>query len=200
MLAWIAFIVLILGMSLRITNVSSAVVFYSNTFSFFTVQSNLLVLSWITIAVLFHNKEKKPFLLDPKIHGAIVSYISIVFIVFTIFLAPFYHPTGLEAVYNILAHFIVPIAFIIDWLITGTEVEYEWKLVVYWLIYPFFYLVYTMIRGYFFTGWYPYYFLDAGNSSIVFFMIAVSGVSIFCLFISCLFIFMNRKIYKSRNK
>ena len=193
-LAWIALTALFLHLLIEDGGGSVA-----NTFSFFTVQSNTLVLLWITLAVAFHNKDQKPFLLNPAIHGAIMLYISIVFLVFTIILAPSYHPTGFEAVYNILAHYIIPIAFFIDWIITGNDVEYEWKNVIYWLIYPFFYLVYTLIRGYF-TGWYPYFFLDPNFSSIGFFIIALAGVSFFCLFVTCIFILLNRRIYKSRNK
>jgi len=115
-------------------------------FSTYTFQTNLWVVSWITIAVLYSKKEEKPFILGPIVHGAVVLYITITLVLFALLLQMFYFPTDpREIIVNILAHYLVPILFIIDWGLNQKDEKYEKKHALYWLIYPYLYLAYSAI-------------------------------------------------------
>ena len=115
-------------------------------FSTYTFQTNLWVVSWITIAVLYSKKEEKPFILGPIVHGAVVLYITITLVLFALLLQMFYFPTDPMAILvNILAHYLVPILFIIDWILNQKDEKYEKKHALYWLIYPYLYLAYSAI-------------------------------------------------------
>lgn len=166
--------------------------------SFYTVQTNLMVLLWSTIAVFFTNKKKNPLILGPIVRGGITVYITITFLIFVILLQPFYIPIEPLPIFtNILAHYIVPILFIIDWIFTETKNKYEKRYAFYWLSYPFFYLAYSLIQG-LITGFYPYYFIDLSIvGPLVFLFAAVLGVLFYS--VGRLYIYMNKKIYPKRS-
>ncbi|MFX0071174.1 MAG: Pr6Pr family membrane protein [Candidatus Hermodarchaeota archaeon] len=198
---WFSILIRILLDIESILNGSDAVFLLCNTFSYFTVQSNVFIAIWLTLIIIYRNKDEKPSCLSSIIQGALTLYITVTFLVFAIFLSAIYHPTGWEAVINITMHYIIPIAFIIDWLITGTDVQYKWKYILYWLIYPLSYLVYTLIRG-FFINFYPYPFLNLNIlslSELIFYIIILVCLTIL---LSSLYIFVNNMIYnkKSSNK
>ncbi|TFF97729.1 MAG: hypothetical protein EU541_07825 [Promethearchaeota archaeon] len=167
-------------------------------FCFYTVQTNLMVLIWITLAIIYTRKDEKPFILGPVVRGGITVYITITFLVFVTLLQPFYFPTDPVGItVNILAHYVVPIFFIIDWIITERKKRYEKKYALYWLSYPLFYLGYSLIQG-LITGFYPYYFIDLnaiGPFVILFSML----LALLFYIIGRLYIFLNLKLFeKSR--
>jgi len=115
-------------------------------FSTYTFQTNLWVVSWITIAVLYSKKEEKPFILGPIVHGAVVLYITITLVLFALLLQMYYLPSDpKEIIVNLFAHYLVPILFIIDWVLNQKDEKYEKKFALYWLIYPYIYLAYSAI-------------------------------------------------------
>ena len=128
-----------------------------------------------------------------------MSYITVTFIIFALFLSPYYQPTGIEGVLNILSHYIIPIAFIIEWFLTESDTEYEWSYIGYWMIYPFIYLTYVLIRGYL-TGLYPYYFIDLNYISIITLVLVVIALTVFFFLLGSLYITLNRKIYNAKIK
>lgn len=172
---------------------------YGNAFSYYTTQTNLIVAVWVTIAVVYHKNDEKPFILSPSIHGAITGYISITFIIFALLLSAYYQPTGIEAFTNISMHYIIPIMFIIDWFISECDVQYQYSWLIYWLIYPFIYLAYSVIRGYI-TGFYPYYFIDLNHITVYDLILFTIALTIFYLLITSIYITLNRKIYSKRNE
>ena len=136
-------------------------------FSTYTFQSNLWVVSWLTIALLYTKKEEKPFILGPIVRGAVTLYITVTLIIFAVLLQMFYSPTEpMEIIVNILAHYLVPILFIIDWALTQKEEEYEKKYALYWLIYPFSYLGYSVIVE-LTTGVNIYYFISINRYGLL---------------------------------
>ncbi|MCK4382418.1 MAG: hypothetical protein KAW66_03910, partial [Candidatus Lokiarchaeota archaeon] len=65
-----------------------------NSFKAFTMQTNLMVTIWLTLAILWHNKPETLEKISGLLKGAFTLYITITFIFFAILLAPFYQPTG----------------------------------------------------------------------------------------------------------
>ncbi len=130
----------------------------ANFFSYFTIESNILVfvtllLSAIAVAWSRNNK------LD-ELRSAVTVYILVVGIGFSFLLA------GLEDVAltavpwdNIVLHYIIPAAVAIDFLIDRPKRKLGFKQSLLWLLFPMAYLAYSLIRGAV-IGWYPYPFLD----------------------------------------
>ena len=183
---------------LIITGGGNVIESFSNSISYYTFQSNLMVVLWLTLALIYKNRDTIPKFLASPVRGAITLYITITFIVFATVLAPYYHPTGLALYNNYVSHYFLPIAFIIDWLITEMEFEYKWNYIIYWSFYILFYLIYTLIRGYF-TGFYPYLFVNLNSISIL--QLTINIIILMCIALSLglVYIYVNRKIYKKKN-
>lgn len=199
-LSWIATIVLSIINSILISIETANIVYFFNSISYYTVQSNFLVLLWITVAVIYEKKEDKPFFLKPIVQGAITVYITFTFIVFALVLQPLAEPSA-DLVYNIrniLVHYLIPIMFIIDWVVTGHEEQYEWKYELYWLIYPLGYLAYTLIRGVI-INWYPYFFFNFNTQGIPLVIIFSIALSLLFIFLIAVYIFVNRKLHARKN-
>ena len=161
---------------------------------YFTMQTNLMIVVWWTLAILWYNKPETLEKITGKIKGAFTLYITVTFLVFAIALSFLYHPTGFAAFSNYVLHYIAPIAFIVDWVLTETEVTYEWKYILYWVVYPLGYLTFAMIHGAITKpADYLYPFLNVSEMGTTFFAIAICLLVVVFLGLSSLYIFINRK-------
>lgn len=168
-----------------------------NSFKSFTMQTNLFVTVWLTLAILWHNKPETLKKISGLLKGAFTVYITITLIFFAILLAPFYQPTGWAAFSNLVLHYITPIAFIVDWILTETKLRYKWKYLLFWVFtYPVCYQAFVIIHG-IFTGNYIYYFFNINA-------LGISGVAIFVsiifttgIVLGSLYIAINRKRTRS---
>ena len=115
-------------------------------YRYFTMQTNLLVVIWLILAIIWSSNPKKMKKLMGKLKGAITLYITVTFLVFAVVLSPLYHPPGLEGVLNLMLHYIIPAGFIIDWLMTEGN-NYQWSFIPYWFCYPIGYLIFALIHG-----------------------------------------------------
>jgi len=148
----------------------------ANFFSYFTIESNILVfvtllLSAIAVAA---NKNSK---LD-NLRGAVTVYILIVGIGFSFLLAGL-EDVALTAVAwdNTVLHYIMPAVMLIDFLLDPPKRKLRLKQSLYWLLFPIVYLAYSLTRGAM-TGWYPYPFLNP----------ATKGYGAIALTASCLLV------------
>jgi len=128
-------------------------------FKYYTMQTNLMVTIWFTLAIFWYNKPESLEKIMGPLKGAFTLYITTTFIFFAILLQIFYQPTGWAAFTNIILHYLTPIAFIVDWIFTETKLKYKWNYLPYWTIYPIAYLVFSLIHGTLTTD-YIYFFLD----------------------------------------
>ncbi|HEY9290797.1 MAG TPA: Pr6Pr family membrane protein [Microlunatus sp.] len=130
-----------------------------NLFSFFTIQSNILVL----IGAI-------RLLIDPGLRGTswrvvrLDGQLGIVItgLVYVIVLRPLSNPTGIHFWVNAGLHYVAPPAAFLGWLILGPRPRISWRVLILSLGWPVAWIVYTLIRGVI-TNWYPYPFLDAGT-------------------------------------
>lgn len=137
-----------------------------NFFSFFTILTNILTAICFTFSAIKPKLRITEFLTKPTSLTAVTVYITLVGLVYNIILRFIWNPQGLEMVVDELLHSVIPVLFIIFWLIFVPKGGHEWKGVFKWLIYPLIYLVYTLIRGSM-TGYYPYPFLNAGELGFI---------------------------------
>ncbi|MFC5145146.1 Pr6Pr family membrane protein [Streptomyces aureoversilis] len=138
-------------------------------FSYFTIQSNVLVA--VSFAWAAHRAWTARPALPPRITGAALLFISITGLVFHFVLSNdssgfsmTSERTPLESVANQLLHTVTPLAAALDWLVLtapgGFLLRHAWQ----WLVYPLLYLPFALVRGALLApgtdGRYPYPFLD----------------------------------------
>ena len=163
-----------------------------NGFKYYTTQTNILVLVWLILAIVWHNKPEALEKISGPIKGALTLFITTTFVFFAILLQASYHPTGFSAFSNIVLHYLIPIAFIVDWLLTETKIRYKWIYLPYWIIYPVCYLVFSFVHGTL-TGDYIYPFLDISQRGILRYIIIVIFLIGVGIAIASLYIAINRK-------
>jgi hypothetical protein len=137
-----------------------------NTFSYFTIQSNVLVL--VTAATLAARPDVSGALWR-VVRLAALTGITVTGIVYYTVLAPYVHLTGWAMAYNVVFHYVMPISTVVGFVLIGPSTRYV-RRDVWFMAWPVTYLVYTMVRGAVFhpefTGFsqapshYPYEFLD----------------------------------------
>ena len=128
-------------------------------FSFFTVESNIVVL--IVAALLVVTPLRRGPWWDVVRLNALLA-ITITGIVFALILAPKLHLTGWSLVATIGFHYVSPWATVAGWLVFGPRPRFRWSTVAGAFILPVAWLVYVFTQG-MFTNWYPYPFLDVTN-------------------------------------
>jgi hypothetical protein len=124
-------------------------------FTYFTIQCNIITATGLTAVVL--GGFSKSFFSRPGVLTGSAVYIGIVCLVYNIALRGIAHPQGWARVADELLHAICPPLFVLFWLTFVPKRGIVWKDAFSWLWYPFFYLVYALIRGA--LCWrYPYFF------------------------------------------
>jgi hypothetical protein len=125
-------------------------------FSFFTIQSNLIVLAVAVVLLLrpsYDNRFWRTLRLDSLL-GIVITGL-----VFAIVLAPQIHLTGWGLAATIGFHYISPWTTLAAWLVFGPRPRLTSSIVAAAFIWPLGWLIYTFTQGAF-TDWYPYPFLD----------------------------------------
>ena len=85
---------------------------------------------------------------------------------------------------NIVLHYVMPVVVVLDWLYQPPKTKLVVNQVVFWLIFPLVYLVYSLIRGSI-VGFYAYPFLNPAK---------VGGygiVALYCLGILVVFLLLS---------
>lgn len=125
-------------------------------FSFFTIESNIVVM--IVCLLLVANPLRRGRLWEIARLNALLA-ITITGLVYAIVLAPLVQLTGWALVATIGFHYISPWAAVLGWLTFGPRPRFRWSTVAGAFILPIGWLVYIFTQGAF-THWYPYPFLD----------------------------------------
>jgi hypothetical protein len=161
-IASITWVAVILQFYLQIVNrttaVPEAVIRY---FSYFTILTNLLVAVCFTSLLLKERKAER-FFKQPSVLTAVTVYILIVGLVYNLVLRSQWNPQGLQLLADNLLHSITPLFALLYWIVYVPAKEISWKQTPAWMLYPFFYLIYIMIRGSF-SNFYPYFFIDVSK-------------------------------------
>ena len=157
---------LYLIISNRVASLSETIVRF---FSFFTIQTNILVAICFTCLWLKPKSKWGLFFSKATNLTAITLYILIVGLVYNVILRFLWAPTGSQKIVDELLHLVIPVFVLVYWIVFVTKKELEYKTIFPWLMFPFVYLIYTLIRGAFFN-FYPYPFIDVnalGYSEVI---------------------------------
>jgi hypothetical protein len=132
-----------------------------NFFSFFTILSNVLAALVLTIAALPGDRSAG-FFTRPSVRAAIALYMTVTGLVYFFVLRHLWHPEGWSFVADATLHYLMPLIYLLFWLLFATSGALRAKDAFVWLVFPVVYVVYTLIRGAA-IGYYPYPFLDAAK-------------------------------------
>jgi hypothetical protein len=126
------------------------------TISFFTIQSNILVL--IVAATLVVNPDRDGRIWRVLRLDALLG-ITITGLVFDLVLIHYVHPSGWQLVATIGFHYVAPWATLLGWLLFGPRPRIDRATMAWAFLWPIAWIAYTFIRGAI-VHWYPYPFLD----------------------------------------
>ena len=153
------------------------------TLSFFTIQSNILVL--IVALTLVVNPDRDGPIWRILRLDALLG-ITITGLVFDLILIHYVHPSGWQLVATIGFHYIAPWATLLGWLLFGPRPRIDRTTMAWAFLWPIAWIAYTFIRGAV-VHWYPYPFLDvdevgygtAIGSTLIILALAIVLVAIF---------------------
>lgn len=168
-------------------------------FSYFTIQSNLLVAVWWAAALLNRDNKFTRWLLQPKIKGAFTAYITATFLGFAVLLSHTYSPGGVDLFLSNTTHYVVPLAFILDWFLFEERGVYQWRFTLDWLVYPVGYFIFAMIHGTF-TGDFLYPFFDPNILGWGGMAIQVTFILVTFILLESVYIGINRRLRSSLTK
>ena len=153
-----------------------------NFFSFFTIQTNMLVVATLLLSAIATAAGMNKRWLD-ILRAATTVYILVVGIGFAVLLS------GLQDVMltavpwdNTVLHYIIPVAVLLDFIIDRPKKALRFMPSLLMIIYPLLYVTYSLVRGAM-VGWYPYPFLNPatkgyGGVAITVLGLVVLGVAL----------------------
>ncbi len=134
----------------------------ANFFSFFTILSNVSAV--VMLVMLAFRPGRIDDVAFSVFRGAVTVYMSVTGLVYATLLGPTGLDVGLtEPWVNWTLHILGPLALAVDWIVHRPAVGLPPRSWLIWLSFPAAYLVYTLVRGAI-LDWYPYPFLDPGET------------------------------------
>lgn len=168
---------------------------FTNVISYFTILCNSLIAVSLSFSALLPRTKLGNFFSGLSVKTAIALYIFIVFVVYNTVLRGIWKPTGWQLFLDNMLHVAIPILYILYWMFLVTKSKLNWKNGFYWLIFPLFYLIYSLIRGSA-VGWYPYPFLNVDKLGLGQVMINIVIMLIVFLISGSALIAINNKFEK----
>lgn len=144
-----------------------------NFFSYFTIQSNIFTVIFL-LASAFGLLSS---ISRDQLRAMLLLFMGITTSVYWLALHRFFviDDAGARTA-NIALHWLAFAVLLIDTYWSRPTAVLEARLSWLWVLYPFLYGVYSLIRGAL-TGWYPYPFLDAGKLGYP----LIAGISVFMI-------------------
>ena len=189
-LGWFAVIAqLYLIITNRVVSVPGTVLRF---FSYFTIDTNILVALCFTFIFLGNRSRLGKIFTKATTITALTVYITIVGIVYNTILRLTWDPQGLQRIVDELLHSVIPVFFILFWVIFTPTKGLKYKQAFSWLIYPLVYIFYAVIHGAI-TKFYPYLFVDVtrhGYSKVMF----NAGMILLAIFVLSLVLIATGKV------
>jgi hypothetical protein len=152
-------------------------------FSYFTITTNLLVAITCTTLLINPVLDSSYFFSRQGVLAAVTVYILIVGIIYNVILRSLWNPQGLQWMVDELLHSAIPLLFFGFWIIFAPKDELLWKDIWSWLIYPFVYLLFILIRGNI-SNFYPYPFINVRVLGLNKFLANSMGITLAFILVS----------------
>lgn len=162
----------------------------ANFFSFFTVQSNIVLGIGAAILALNPQGDGRGFRVL-RIAGLIG--IAVTGVVYSTLLSGVVDLDGVAQLTNLGFHYLAPLLGVIGWLLFGPWPRIEPRTVVLSLSWPVAWLIYTLIRGEL-TDFYPYPFIDVAELGYGRTLLNAAGITVVFLAVGWLFAFGDRRL------
>lgn len=159
-------------------------------FSYFTIQSNIIVAATSALLVARPARDGRTFrvLRIASLYG-----IGVTGIIYAAILAPVVNLTGLAAATDATFHYIVPILAVGGWLLFGPRPRIDVRTLLWSLIWPAVYIVYTVGHGAI-DNWYPYPFTDVNANGYARVLVNGLGVIVLLLAVGGVFLAGDRRL------
>lgn len=132
----------------------------ANFFSYFTIQSNLIAAAVLIAAGVGLLRGRPASERLDLWRGAATLYIATTGVVYSLLLAA--DEPSLFRWTNLVLHYAMPIALVVDWAAVRTGAPIAFRRAVVWIAYPAAFIAYTLVRGAV-ADWYPYPFVDVAD-------------------------------------
>lgn len=130
-----------------------------NFFSFFTIESNILI-ALVFLAAVFLVPKDDDFDTFAMIRGAATLYMVATGIVYVLLLSGLEEALQTQISWvNLILHYVMPVMAVVDWVTDPPHGRLTIDRAVVWLAFPAVYLIYSLARGHI-VGWYPYPFVN----------------------------------------
>ena len=131
-------------------------------FSYFTLDTNVLVAVAMGCSALAPESGAGKFFSKPGARAALTLYILLVALVYHFLLREAWTPQGWEKVTNFILHYVTPVLMLCNWLLISRKDGLRLMQVPGWMAFPAVYAVLVPLRGQL-TGLYPYGFLNVAE-------------------------------------
>lgn len=165
---------------------------------FFSVQSNLYISILFILLLINQLRGKEDAWPTPPFRGAALLYGIITTILFMCFFAHTFDLHGLNLVVLYINHVGLTLMIMIDNIISIPPNTYKFDLLIYWMIYPLYYLIYTIFES-FILKVNRYYFIVFDNANEPFYPYVLFLMSLVFILSGALIIFIN-KIYRRKGE
>jgi hypothetical protein len=162
-----------------------------NYLSFFTILTNILVALALTGPLLGEGSRLARWSASEGVRAAVAMYIVVVGVVYHFLLHPYWNPTGWSLVVNIVLHYVMPAAFLLDWLMFTPKGRLRWIDPVKWLAFPLVYGGWTLAHG-LATRWWPYGFINVDALGLGRAVVIFCGLLAFFLLIGLALVGLDR--------
>ncbi len=175
-----------------------------NFFSYFTVESNILVLAMSALIVLNPERDGRSW---QVLRLAALTGITVTGVVYGTVIAPYVHPRGAEKLYNAIFHYVVPAMAVLGFLLMKPFRSLSRSALAF-MAWPAAWLAYTMIRGAVsHPGYlrengtpsrYPYGFLDIELHGWATVAPTILGVAVLLVGVACAYIWASGRMARLR--
>jgi hypothetical protein len=159
-------------------------------FSYFTVQSNILVA--VTALTLVANPRRDGRVWRVVRLDAIVG-IAVTGLIYVTLLRPVVDLHGVSKLTDVAFHYVVPLLAVMAWLLLGPRPRIDEVTLLGFLVWPIAYVGYTLIHGAA-SHWYPYPFIDVTTFGYPVALRNGAGVCLLLLGIAVVFLLVDRKL------
>lgn len=185
----------------------------AHEFSFFTLWSNIFCLVFMIVLLIKHfvGKDTRSKVLI-YFKGMALSSITCTFLIYHFseqkIILSYDTITSLGIpIESVLAHYVVPFMFILDWLIFQPKGLYQWSHIFTWLAFPLLYILCFFTRcqcnkpeAFLNVPKYPYFFLDyecLGYGKCFLYIFVLMGIF---LAVNTIIVFADKAMYQRTNK
>jgi hypothetical protein len=168
-------------------------------FTFFTILTNILIAVGSTLILLTPTSRWGAFFSKATTLTAIAVNITIVGATYNIILRFLWNPQGMQRVVDELLHLVIPLAFVLFWLIFVPKGQVKWNDIPLWAVYPLAYLAVILIRGAL-SRYYPYPFLDVTQLGYPRVLLNCTGIAVAFIIVTILFVRIDRVMSKNQSE